>query len=111
VGNFVQNGPHLRLIDWQSPGLGDAAEDVWTFLHSGYELLLGRSPFDEQAQIEFWQGYGKTAVRHTLLFMAPYYAYRVAAHCCLRRQQLACTNPSASDKYQQIFAWLMSHFT
>jgi hypothetical protein len=104
VGNFVQNGRSLRLIDWQSPGLGDPAEDVWTFLYTGYEMLLGRPRFDEAVQAEFWQGYGlDTPVSHYLPLLGPYYAYRLAAHCCLRHQQLAATNPTASHTYQKLF--------
>ena len=107
VGNFIQNGREIRLIDWQCPGLGDAAEDAWTFLESGYEMLLGRPRFAEQVRAEFWRGYEATAVHHHLQFMAPYYTYRVAAHCCLRQQQLVHTNPIASNNYQKVFDWLM----
>jgi hypothetical protein len=109
VGNFIQNGRHIRLIDWQCPGLGDATEDVWTFLYSGYEMLLNRPRFDESVQAEFWHGYGETAVRHCLQHMAPYYAYRVAAHCSLRQQQLVSTNPSASANYRNVFDWLITN--
>jgi len=110
AGNFVQNGRHLRLIDWQCPGLGDPSEDVWTFLYSGYEMLLGRPRFDEQVEAEFWAGYGHPAVRQRLPLLAPFYAYRIAAHCCLRHQQLAPTNPIASANYRKVFTWLTSAF-
>jgi hypothetical protein len=109
VGNVIQNGRHIRLIDWQCPGLGDAAEDVWTFLYSGYEMLLDRPRFDESVAAEFWQGYGETAVRDRLHIMAPFYAYRVAAHFCLRQQQLVSTNPSASANYRNVFNWLLTN--
>jgi aminoglycoside phosphotransferase (APT) family kinase protein len=111
IGNFIQSDTDLWLIDWQCPGLGDPAEDVWTFLHAGYEMLLGRPRFDEAARAEFWRGYGDTAVYHRLQPLAPYYAYRVAAHCCLRQQQLASTNPSASATYQQLFQGLLSQLS
>ncbi len=107
-GNIVQNGRHLRLIDWQCPGLGNPTEDVWTFLHAGYEMLLGRPRFDEQVQAEFWHGYGQTTVSQHLPLLAPYYAYRLAAHCLLRQWQLASTNPIASTTYQKIFKHLTS---
>jgi thiamine kinase len=107
AGNFVQNGRHLRLIDWQCPGLGDPAEDVWTFLYSGYEMLLGRPRFEERVEAEFWAGYGDTAVADRLSLLAPFYAYRIAAHCCLRHQQLAGTNPTASVNYRKVFDWLI----
>ena len=112
VGNFVQNGRSLRLIDWQCPGLGDPAEDVWTFLYSGYEMLLGWPRFEAQVAVDFWRGYGReTAVSQHLPYLAPYYTYRLAAHCCLRQQQLAAANPTASQNYQKIFAWLMTNLT
>ena len=111
AGNFVQNGRHLRLIDWQCPGLGDPVEDIWTFLHAGYEMLLGRPRFDEQVAAEFWRGYGETAVHQRLNLMSPYFAYRLAAHCCLRQQQLAPSNPTASRNYQKIADWLLSNLT
>jgi hypothetical protein len=41
--------------------------------------------------------------------MAPFYAYRVAAHCCLRQQQLVSTNPSASANYRNVFNWLLTN--
>ena len=108
VGNFVQNDRSLRLIDWQCPGLGDPTEDVWTFLYAGYELLLGWPRFGEHVVADFWQGYGReTAVFQTLPILAPYYTYRLAAHCCLRQQQLAPTNPTASTNYQKIYAHLI----
>jgi aminoglycoside phosphotransferase (APT) family kinase protein len=110
AGNFVQNGRQLRLIDWQCPGLGDPAEDVWTFLYAGYEMLLGWPRFGEGVIAEFWRGYGvDTAVSHHLQILAPTYTYRLAAHCCLRQQQLAATNPTASANYQKIYTYLIAN--
>jgi aminoglycoside phosphotransferase (APT) family kinase protein len=110
AGNFVQNGRELRLIDWQCPGLGDPAEDVWTFLYAGYEMLLGWPRFGEGVIAEFWLGYGvDTAVSHHLQILAPTYTYRLAAHCCLRQKQLAATNPTASANYQKIYTYLIAN--
>lgn len=111
AGNFLQNDDHVRLIDWQCPGLGNPAEDVWTFLHSGYEMLLGRPRFKEHVEEEFWQGYGDSAVGRQILLLAPFYTYRIAAHCCLRQQQLTSTNPAASANYRKIFTWLISNLS
>lgn len=112
AGNFVQNGRHLCLIDWQCPGLGDPVEDVWTFLYAGYEMLLGWPRFDESVATEFWRGYGaETAVQPCLEIIAPSYTYRLAAHCCLRQQQLAATNPVASNNYHKIYAYLITNLT
>ncbi|MFZ0544158.1 MAG: phosphotransferase [Candidatus Promineifilaceae bacterium] len=108
AGNFVQNGRHLRLIDWQCPGLGSPAEDVWTFLHSGYEMLLGRSRFEEHIEREFWAGYGESAVFQQATLLSPFYTYRTAAHCCLRQQQLTSTDPTGSENYRKIATWLIS---
>ncbi len=113
AGNFVQNGRlergrQLRLIDWQCPGLGDPAEDVWTFLHSGYEMLLDWPRFDEQLVAAFWAGYGDSAVRQRVSVLGPYYAYRIAAHCCLQHQALALDNTAVSINYRKVFDRLVS---
>jgi thiamine kinase len=119
ITNIVQSGNQLRLIDWQCPGLGDPVEDVWVFLRSGFEMLIGRPRFGPHVELEFWRGYGETTVHH-LSFLAPYYAYRLAAHCCLRQQQIAATKHTLSTtstnhtlitNYQKIFAYLITDLT
>ena len=70
-------------------------------------MLLGWPRFEERLAAEFWAGYGDTAVQQRLAVLGPFYAYRIAAHCCLRLQQLALTNSVASVRYGKVFEWLV----
>jgi aminoglycoside phosphotransferase (APT) family kinase protein len=107
AGNFIQQGAEVRLIDWQCPGLGDAAEDVWTFIASGYEMLLDRPRFDQTSCESFLRAYADPLVIQRMRILSPFYAYRVASHCTLRQQQLAGDDPSASAAYLRVFTHLI----
>lgn len=111
VGNFIQDGSNIRLIDWQCPGVGDAVGDIWSFIDSGYEILLGRPRFSRQMRDAFLSAYGDAAVIDRLQIMIPYYAYREAAYCCLQHQQLLKTNPFAALAFKQVFDWLFTTLT
>lgn len=108
LGNFIQGNAGVRLIDWQCPGLGDGAEDVWTFAFSGYELLIGRPPFTPEQQTTFLQAYADPNTLERMHLLSPFFAYRVAAYSCYRIQQLRDTNPAASAGYQRVFEHLLS---
>lgn len=102
AGNFIQDGEQVWLIDWQCPGLGDAAEDVWTFAASGYEMLLGRPGFESQDCDLFYAAYPDARVVERAHALSPCLAYRVAAHAILRHQQLAHQDPLASVAYLRV---------
>ena len=40
AGNLIAGPGGIRLIDWQCPGIGDPAEDLWTFLSPAFQILF-----------------------------------------------------------------------
>jgi hypothetical protein len=44
TGNFIVGPRGIRLIDWQCPALGDAAEDLFTFLSPAFQVLYNHEP-------------------------------------------------------------------
>ncbi len=106
IGNFIGMGSSLRLIDWQCPGLGDPTEDLWTFLDSGYQQLIGLPLYTETEKDAFLKVYSKE-VRGRLDLLRPYYAYRVAAHCVMRIQDFK-DQPKDKKAYETVLA-MVSH--
>lgn len=86
AGNLVGAGAGLRLIDWQCPAEGDLAEDVYSFLSPAFQLLNGRQPLAPDAVDTFFAALAMPGIRDRYLRLRPYYAYRMAAYCCLRYQ-------------------------
>ena len=86
AGNLVGVGAGLRLIDWQCPGAGDLAEDLFSFLSPAFHVLNHRTPlqFDQKRTFLAVLALPDVVGRYALL--RPFYAYRMAAYCCLRLQ-------------------------
>ena len=103
-GNLLETPGGPRLIDWQCPGLGDPAEDVWTMLYSGFELLIGQPPLAAGERARFLERYGDPALEARLAWLHPSFAYRLAAYCCLRQQALAGIDAVTSQRYGRILA-------
>ena len=109
IGNFIGDKERLVLIDWQCPGLGDPAEDIWTFLYSGYQQLIGLPVYTRAEQQAFLDAYNNSDVFERLEQLSPYFAYRVAAHAVMRIQDLETTNPEGSSAYKIVLASLREH--
>lgn len=107
IGNFIGNENHLVLIDWQCPGMGDPAEDVWTFLYSGYEQLMGLAVYTETQRRQFLETYNDNTMLERLRLLSPFFAYRVAAHCVSRIQDLELSNSEASKLYSLLLNQLI----
>jgi aminoglycoside phosphotransferase (APT) family kinase protein len=101
AGNLIVGAGGIRLIDWQCPGVGDPAEDVWAFLSPAFQILFNHAPLTPQECETFMKAYGKEGTAARLAFLAPYFAYRMAAYCCLRRNELAGRDPALSDRYRR----------
>ncbi len=101
-GNFIASAEQLVLIDWQCPGLGDPAEDVWTFLYSGFQQLIGLELYSAKQQALFLDAYADSAMQERLRKLEPFFVYRVAAHSLTRIQDLEKLNPEGATAYKQL---------
>jgi thiamine kinase len=86
AGNLIGQGAGLRLIDWQCPAEGDLAEDVYSFLSPAFQLLNERQLLETGAVGAFFSALDMPGMHDRYLRLRPYYAYRMAAYCCLRYQ-------------------------
>lgn len=86
AGNLIGAGAGLRLIDWQCPAEGDLAEDIYSFLSPAFQLLNERQPLSPDEIEHFFVALAMPPMRERYLRLRPYYAYRMAAYCCLRYQ-------------------------
>lgn len=84
--NLIGSGSGVRLIDWQCPAAGDLAEDVYSFLSPAFQILNLREPLTDEERKRFFSALAVSGLeaRHRLL--EPFFAYRMGAYCCLRRQ-------------------------
>lgn len=98
AGNLIGSGNGLRLIDWQCPASGDLAEDVYAFLSPAFQLLNERRPVGLDAIGTFFAALDMPDIRQRYLRLRPYFAYRMAAYCCLRYQG-AGEDRTVHDRY------------
>ena len=98
-------GPHgARCIDWQCPGLGDAAEDLWSFLAPAFQIVYDREPWSAAEVGRFRAAYGDPAVLDRLDAMGPYFSWRFARYCVFRVHQLAGVDAAGSERYRRAAA-------
>ena len=91
----------VRCIDWQCPGMGAAAEDLWSFLSPAFQILYDRRPYGADDVMRFRRVYGNDAVLASLDLLGRFLSYRFAHYCCFRTHQLADVNPAGSDRYRR----------
>ena len=108
AGNLVGAGDDLRLIDWQCPGSGDLAEDVFTFLSPAFHVLNNRPPLTAAQIALFFRALDIPNAYDRYSALQPYFAYRMAGYCCLRLQ----TAPQAEIRSRYMNAVLaeLLHF-
>lgn len=110
AGNLIGAGEGLRLIDWQCPGAGDAAEDICSFLSPAVQAVNHRPPLRPDQRARFFDGLAQPDLVARAMVMEPFFAYRHAAYCCLRRQMAPelrdlytaaaiAALPAAADRY------------
>lgn len=93
---IIDRNNDIYLIDWQSPGIGDPVQDLHAFLSPMFKTR----PLSKEEIQSFFETYGNVEVRQRLEKMSPFYSYRVAAHCLLRRQHLRESKPIISERYK-----------
>lgn len=104
AGNMIA-GPHgVRCIDWQCPGMGDGAEDLFSFLSPAFQILYDREPWKEGDIDRFRAAYGDSATLMRLDAMLPYFAWRFAAYCVFRTHQLDGVDAAGSERYRRAAA-------
>lgn len=84
--NLIGAGAGLRLIDWQCPASGDAAEDVFSFLSPAFQILNLRRPLAAGERDRFIRLLGDAELARRLALLEPAYAWRMAGYCCRRMQ-------------------------
>jgi Ser/Thr protein kinase RdoA (MazF antagonist) len=98
-GNLILGAQGLRLIDWQCPALGDAAEDLCAFLSPAFQILYGRAPLTPAQRAAFLFVYDDQRVVERLQLLEPFYHWRMATYCGMRQQQYAANRSEAAAAY------------
>lgn len=98
-GNLILGPRGLRLIDWQCPALGDAAEDLCAFLSPAFQILYGRPPLTPAQRAAFLFAYDDRRVAERLHLLEPFFHWRMATYCAMRQQQYAANRPEAAAAY------------
>ena len=99
TGNVIVGADGPRLIDWQCPALGDAAEDLFTFLAPAFQVVFGHEPLAPAERAAFLEAYGDPAAEARLAALEPALTYRFAAYCAMRRADLADADPASAARY------------
>ena len=81
ANNIVVTQQGLRLIDWQCPALGDATEDLASFLSPAMQYLYGAGPLNGDDVSLFLAAYPDKDVVIRYRMLAPLYHLRIAAYC------------------------------
>lgn len=80
-GNIIGTGPHMRLIDWQCPAIGDPCEDIAMFLSPAMQIAYRGAILSPQATRSFLGSYPSADIVHRYRALAPWYHWRMAAYC------------------------------
>ena len=104
TGNVIVGPDGPRLIDWQCPALGDAAEDLFTFLAPAFQVVFDHEPLTAAERAACLEAYGDPAVEARLAALEPALTYRFAAYCAMRRADLAEADPVSAARYARAVA-------
>jgi aminoglycoside phosphotransferase (APT) family kinase protein len=104
TGNFIVGPQGIRLIDWQCPALGDAAEDLFAFLSPAFQVLYGHEPLTAEERAAFLAAYADPQVLARFVALEPALTYRFGAYCAMRRVALATSDPDGSARYARALA-------
>lgn len=107
AGNLLLGPQGLRLVDWRSPALGDAAEDLCAFLSPAFQILHGRPILTLAQRASFLSAYDDRRVSERLQLLEPFFHWRMAAYCCMRQQQSVSQDPEAAAGYERALDALM----
>lgn len=101
AGNMIAGPQGVRCIDWQCPGMGDPAEDLWSFLAPCFRIVYGRVPWTDEQVMAFRAAHGEPAVLARLDAMTPYFSWRFAAYSVFRTHQLAGVDAAGAERYRR----------
>jgi hypothetical protein len=101
--NLIQGDDGLRLIGWRCPGLGDPAEDLYTFLSPAFQILAKYPPLSVEDHGLFLRCYGDAVTVERLDLLWPSYSYRMLAYCRLRTMEVQHRDPKLSERYRKAF--------
>lgn len=104
AGNMIAGPLGVRCIDWQCPGLGDGAEDLFSFLSPAFQILYDRQPWQAGDVARCRAAYGDPETLARLDAMRPFFAWRFAAYCVFRTHQLAGVDALGSERYRRAAA-------
>jgi len=103
-GNLVERADgSVVVIDWQTCGAGDPAEDLYAVLSPAFQILSQRLPLHSGEKARFLVGYGDPAAEARLEQLRPHYSWRMLAYCAARHLALAASDPAASERYARAF--------
>ncbi|MCP5089238.1 MAG: aminoglycoside phosphotransferase family protein [Rhodobacteraceae bacterium] len=95
--NIIKTGDGLRLIDWQSPAVGDPVTDLFCFLSPAMHVAYGEGPLAPAAVTEFLEVYPDKDVINRYHALKPILHWRMAAYCEWRVGQGDVTYRSAKE--------------
>ena len=99
-GNVVSGPDGPCIIDWQCPALGDAAEDLWSFLSPAFQAVYGEKAWTTEQVEAFHAGYDDDAARRRLAFIGPFFTWRYVKYALRRSEDLAADDPAAAGLYR-----------
>ena len=98
-GNLIAGAEGLKAIDWQCPAAGDPIEDLAAFLSPAFQILYGRSPLTMEEEQALIAAYDDEAAIARLRLLRPFFDWRMAAYCAMRREYYAAARPDFSARY------------
>jgi hypothetical protein len=101
--NLIEGADGLRLIGWRCPGLGDPAEDLYTFLSPAFQTLARYPLLSIDDHSLFLRRYGDAVTTGRLDQLWPSYSYRMLAYCRLRAMEVQHRDPKLSERYRRAF--------
>jgi aminoglycoside phosphotransferase (APT) family kinase protein len=103
-GNIIVAPDGAKLIDWQCPALGDAAEDIACFLSAAMMRLYRRPPHDAAGRERLLRAYGAGDAVERYRRHGAAYHWRIACYCAYRAETLARSDPATASAYREALA-------
>ena len=82
--NIIVTPNGLRLIDWQSPVIGDPVWDLFCFLSPAMQIACGTGPVSSADRLKFLAAYPGDGVKPRLHALQSILHWRMAAYCAWR---------------------------
>jgi len=103
-GNLVEAADgKVIVIDWQTCGLGDPAEDLYAMLSPAFQVLSEAPPREPAEKAAILAAYRDRDAAAHLPLLTPFYAWRMLAYCLFRTHDLKRRDPAGALRYAQAF--------